>query len=273
MARLRASQREEQREAVRQTAQLAMRNRRTNRTDQQRDNLRRARRNASSVDFNRVAFQYDCTIDYSSHPLVRIGPMEIVCNHCGALKFAGEMPGLCCLSGKVKLPLLPPPPEPLHSLLRGETPESRHFLSNTRRYKACFQMTSFGADIIEERGFNPTFKVISTRESKRSSSFGDHNLVILTSPSTLQIQDQIHDRIGSLQPLEDAQHKFIQIYFMGNMEEQLDQRQTINTAMKRAILQDLQQLLHEHHALVRLFKTVLDRMPSDDYKVVIRADK
>jgi hypothetical protein len=57
MARLRASQREEQREAVRQTAQLAMRNRRTNRTDQQRDNLRRARRNASSVDFNRVAFQ------------------------------------------------------------------------------------------------------------------------------------------------------------------------------------------------------------------------
>jgi hypothetical protein len=203
MGRLRASQRQEQREAVRQTAQLAMRNRRTNRTDQQRDNLRRARR---SVDLNRVAFQYDCTIDYNSHPFVRIGPMEIVCNHCGALKFAGETPGLCYLSGKVKLPLLPPPPEPLHSLLRGETPKSRHFLSNTQRYNGCFQITSFGADIIEERGFNPTFKVISTRESKRSFSFGGHNSVILTSPSTLQIQDQIHHRIGSLQPLEDAQH-------------------------------------------------------------------
>lgn len=60
---------------------------------------------------------------------------------------------------------------------------------------------------------------------------------------------------------------------MGNMEEQLDRRQEINTAMKRAILQDLQQLLHEHHALVRLFKTALERMPNDDYKVVIRADK
>lgn len=60
---------------------------------------------------------------------------------------------------------------------------------------------------------------------------------------------------------------------MGNTEEQLDRRQEINTATKRTILQDLQQLLHEHHALVRLFKSALERMPIDDYKVVIRADK
>lgn len=60
---------------------------------------------------------------------------------------------------------------------------------------------------------------------------------------------------------------------MGNMEEQLDRREEINTAMKRAILRDLQQLLHEHHALVSLFKTALERMPNNDYKVVIRADK
>ncbi|XP_037936841.1 uncharacterized protein LOC119670591 [Teleopsis dalmanni] len=43
--------------------------------------------------------------------------------------------------------------------------------------------------------------------------------------------------------------------------------------MKIAILQDLQQLLHEQHALVRLFKTALERMPHDNYKVVIRSDK
>ena len=86
--------------------------------------------------------------------------MHIVCEHCAALKFSGETPGLCCLNGKVKLPLLTPPPEPLHSLLRGDTPESRHFLANTQKYNKCFQMTSFGADIVEEYGFNPTFKVI-----------------------------------------------------------------------------------------------------------------
>ena len=97
--------------------------------------------------------------------------------------------------------------------------------------------------------------------------------VILTLFSNLQIQGQIHHRIGSLLPLEDARHKFLQIYFMGNMEEQLDRRQEINTAVKRATLHDLQHLLHEHHALVRLFMTALERMPNDDYKVVIRADK
>lgn len=170
MARLRASQTQEQREAAREAARLRMRNRRAYRTDQQRDNLRRARRNASSVDLNRAAFLYDCTIDYSSHPFVCIGPMDVVCEHCGALKFAGETPGLCCLNGKVKLPLLTPPPEPLHSLLRGETPESRHFLANTQKYNGCFQMTSFGADIIEEHGFNPTFKVIYVEDSKCSFS-------------------------------------------------------------------------------------------------------
>ncbi|XP_030246683.1 uncharacterized protein LOC115565616 [Drosophila navojoa] len=89
----------------------------------------------------------------------------------------------------------------------------------------------------------------------------------------LKIQGQNCHRIESLQPIEDAQHKFLQIYFMGNMEEQLDRRQEINTAMKRAILQDLQQMLHEHHELVKLFKTALERMLRDDYKVVIRVDK
>ncbi|XP_041448143.1 uncharacterized protein LOC111075306 [Drosophila obscura] len=106
-------------------------------------------------------------------------------------------------------------------------------------------MTLFGEELPIEYGLYPTFK----------------------------IQGQIHHRIGSLQPLEDAQHKFLQIYFMGNMEEILDRRQEIHTSMKRGILKDLQKLLHENHALVSLFKTALERMPNDDYKVVIRADK
>lgn len=166
MARIRASQTQAQREAAREAVRSAMRNSRAYRTDQQRDNVRRARRNTSSVVLNRAAFLYDCTVDYSSHPLVRIGQMDVACEHCGALKFAGETPGLCCLNGKVKLPLLTSPPEPLQSLLRGETPESRHFLGNIQKYNGCFQMTSFGADIIEEHGFNPTFKVNYVQKSK-----------------------------------------------------------------------------------------------------------
>lgn len=165
MAELRASQTQEQREIARESARLRIRNRRANLTDQQRGNVRSARRqrHASNVDLNLAAFLYDCSIDYSSHPLVCIGQMDVVCDHCGALKFAGETPGLCCLNGKVKLPSLAHPPEPLYSLLCGETPESRHFLANTQKYNGCFQMTSFGAEIIAEHGFNPTFKVYKSK--------------------------------------------------------------------------------------------------------------
>lgn len=60
---------------------------------------------------------------------------------------------------------------------------------------------------------------------------------------------------------------------MDNMEEQLDWRLVINAGMKRAILQHLQCLLHEHHVLVRLFRNALERMPNDDYKIVIKPDK
>lgn len=35
----------------------------------------------------------------------------------------------------------------------------------------------------------------------------------------------------------------------------------------------MQQLIHEHNQLVKLFRTALEMMPSVDNKVVIRADK
>ena len=127
------------------------------RRDQQRHNLRC---DASSVDLNRAAFLYDYTIEYSSHPFVRIGEMGVICEECGAIKFAGETPGLCCFNGKVKLPLLNSPPEALRSLLFGKRPKSRHFVTKTQKHIGCFQMTSFEANIIQEAGFNPTFMVI-----------------------------------------------------------------------------------------------------------------
>ncbi|CAG4942820.1 unnamed protein product [Parnassius apollo] len=102
MARLCASQSREQSEAARETARLAMRNRRANNRGQQIDNLRRRTRYLSSADLNRAAFRYDCSNDYSLHPSVCIGQMDVVCEYCGALKFSGETAGLCCLNGKVK---------------------------------------------------------------------------------------------------------------------------------------------------------------------------
>lgn len=98
---------------------------------------------------------------------------------CGALKSAGETSGSRCLSGEIKLPLLSLPSEPL---LRGETSESRHFLSNTQSYNDFFPLLSFG-------------------------SFVNHKVVIRAS-LRLYRSNAKFNQIGSLQSL----------YFMDNMK-------------------------------------------------------
>jgi hypothetical protein len=35
----------------------------------------------------------------------------------------------------------------------------------------------------------------------------------------------------------------------------------------------LQNFFHEHNELIKLFKTAIEQMPSDNHKIVIRADK
>jgi len=116
-----------------------MRNHRANLRDQKLYNFRRTRRNLSSTNVNRTGFQLDCNTDYCLHIGVRIGPMDVVCEYCGALKFSGETPGLCCLIGKVKLSLLTPPLELLNSLLCGKKPELQNFLAITQKHNSCFQ--------------------------------------------------------------------------------------------------------------------------------------
>ncbi|CAF3947988.1 unnamed protein product [Rotaria magnacalcarata] len=192
------------------------------------------------------AFRYDPTKSYDSHPQLSIGRMTDVCAHCEAYKWPGEAPGMCCSNGKVKLSPLKPPPEPLESLMSGTTSESKHFLENIRQYNSCFQMTSFGAsEKVFESGFRSTFKV----------------------------QGQVYHRVGSLLPSSDEAPKFLQIYFMGDERKQADRRCKTNPGTRGDIVMKLQQMLHQYNTYVHSFKTALERMPSDEYNVIIKADK
>lgn len=83
--------------------------------------------------------------------------MERLCMHCDALKFFKESPGMCCSNGKVSLPPLTVPPEPLRSYVSGATNLSKTFLANIRKYNSAFQMTSFGASKVVKDGFMFTF--------------------------------------------------------------------------------------------------------------------
>lgn len=250
-------------------------------TDSQRPiNVRRDRVPRRRLDaMENVAFNYDCDADYSEYG--SIGLMNNICRHCNAKKFKGETPGMCCLSGKVVLPALEPPPEPLDSLLNGQSPRSKHFLKTISSYNACFQMTSFGATKVIRDAM--TFKVISSQgisnvlyNATKDKIFNIFRNSDPNSPYiayTLQIQGQLYHRAGSLLPFADGDHQFLQIYFIDNETTELDQRCTIGSNTRRDIVLELQRFLHQNNELVKLFKVGLDRMPSDNHKIVIRADK
>ncbi|GBN72569.1 hypothetical protein AVEN_248566-1 [Araneus ventricosus] len=116
------------------------------------------------------------------HLKADIGKMNVICKYCRAKKFKCETLGMCCSNGKVKLPSLDQPPEPLYSLISGVALESTHFLQNIRKYNACFQLTSFGTTTVDrEEGFMPIFNR----------------------------QGQIYHRIGSLLPFKDRTPQFL----------------------------------------------------------------
>lgn len=172
--------------------------------------------------------------------------MDQVCLHCLALKFQNEPPGMCCSNGKISLWPLQEPPEPLRSYLSGTTTDSRHFLQNIRKYNSSFQMTSFGAShIVNYGGFMPTFKV----------------------------KGQIYHRIGSFLPENESDSIYLQIYFMGDKETETDRRCELNQGTRREIIAELQDFFHQNNSLVQTFTTALEQIPSNEYQVVIRADK
>ncbi|XP_071035395.1 uncharacterized protein [Parasteatoda tepidariorum] len=201
---------------------------------------------------NRLAFEYDPEIDYSSHALILIGSMDNECQYCHALKYKGESPGLCCASGKISLPPLNPPPEPLKTLLAGTASQSKLFLRKIRKFNSCFQMTSFGAT-----------KIVHNEDGRNFES-------------TFKIQGQVYHQIGSLLPMPNVDPKFLQIYFMGDEEQQTHTRCVYNhieQMEEREIVDNLETFLQNHNQLIRLFKTLSSRLQNDNYAIVIKADK
>ncbi|XP_063929850.1 uncharacterized protein LOC135142114 [Zophobas morio] len=154
--------------------------------------------------------------------------MTKLCLHCRALKFQKEAPGMCCSNGKISLLPLTEPPEPLLTYVAGVTRESKQFLQHIRKYNSCFQMTSFGAtNIVRYNNFMPTFKV----------------------------QGQVYHQIGTLLPVSKEDPQFLQIYFMDNVEKEIDRRCAFT------------QLFGPR------FQIRIGECKSDDFKLIIRADK
>jgi len=113
----------------------------------------------------RKAFQYEAEVNYSMRGDIQIGEME-------------------------------EPPQPLRDLLAESSLTSDSFLKLIRKYNSAFQMTSFGAHVVREGGWMPTFKV----------------------------QGQVYHLIGSLLPSQNCKPSFLQIYFIADYNKQADAR-------------------------------------------------
>lgn len=108
------------------------------------------------------------------------------------------------------------------------------------------------------------------------TSFGaDKNLTELGYTTTYKIQGQVYHLLGSLLPSADQQHKFMQIYFIGNEASEVIHRvNNTNGSLNSEVVRDLQRLLHAHHENVWIFKRLLDILDSStNRKVIINPDK
>ena len=87
-----------------------------------------------------------------------MGKMDVVCSECGALHWASEMLvnsprfGMCCFSGKIKIPRLEDPPPELIHLLSGWEDLCKKFRDHIRNYNNALVMTSLGCD--QDRAIN-----------------------------------------------------------------------------------------------------------------------
>lgn len=238
----RAERNQQRRLEQRQARQFVVDKRRAN--DQQRQQVHRA---FTSDSFRRLAFEYEPDIKYYAHSKVEIGAMDKECPHSNALKLKNEPAGMCCASGKVQLPEIETPPEPLNGLLIGTDPDSNLFLKSIRTFNSCFKMTSFGAtEIVKNNAAN-------------GQQFN----------STFKIKGQVYHKVGSLLPMPNVPHKSLQIYVdsesaLANRVDARCRYNNLNSPSARRIVGELDALLNEHNELLKLFKS-----QCTNYKVTI----
>lgn len=193
-----------------------------------------------------AGFDYNSKIDYAKDKIDDLGP-RLPCIWCCAFKWQDESNGMCCNGGKVQLHAIQHYPEPLQSLLIHQDARSEQFLSSIRKYNGCFQMTSFGAKEVRGGNFMPTFKV----------------------------QGQVYHRIGSIMAKPQTQPSFLQIYFVGDDDNERDIRCKIYSGVNSELVGQLQKLLHKHNKYILDLKAAIDSVPKGqkEFKVIINADK
>ena len=124
-----------------------------------------------------------------------------LCKYCGALMWYAERIkkddkkrnantafAMCCLKGKVVLPICKPPPPALLKLFTNKhTSQSRNFLENIRQYNNMFSFTCMGGKV-------------------------NHSLNSGRAPYVYSLSGMNYHNIGTLLPPQGAKPVFSQLY-------------------------------------------------------------
>lgn len=101
---------------------------------------------------------------------------------------------MCCLRGKIKLPVLKEPPAYLHGLLTNDDGLSRHFRDNIRAINMMFSFTSLGGKI-------------------------DNSINTGQGPKIFKLHGENYHLIGSVKPNPNEAAKFSQLYIHDTQNE------------------------------------------------------
>jgi hypothetical protein len=144
--------------------------------------------------------------------------------------------GMCCLQGKVELPVLQPVPETLRALLEDDTEKGKEFRKNICAFNNAFAFTSLG---------------VKLDDSVLRGGGG---------PYVFKIHGELYHQHGSLIPYRDgAPHSFAQLYIHDTAyakEDALQQRLNHNSEQRLngQIFSDLQDMMEQYNPFIEMYR-------------------
>jgi hypothetical protein len=175
-----------------------------------------------------------------------LGNMTVVCPKCNALHWMAErlshssnanpLFGGCCLSGKIRLPLLEDVPQTLRRLLESPDDDAKEFRKNIRTYNSALAFTSLGA--IMDR---------SLLDQERG-------------PYVFKLHGELRHNHGSLIPNEGQTPSYAQLYFYEPDVAFQHRHERNKDRVNATTLSALQEIMLEFNPFVRIYKQAMTRL-------------
>ncbi|EAU86521.2 transcriptional factor B3 [Coprinopsis cinerea okayama7 len=179
----------------------------------------------------------------SKVPRHDLGRMDVPCPHCGALHWLIERTdgsigsplfGTCCRKGRVRIPLLEQPPQPLQLLLTAQTLQAKAFRNDLWKYNRAFSFTSLG--VLEDHAINNG-----------------------SSAPVFRICGELHHNSAALTPTGGRTPKYAQLYIY-EPQAALQHRINQNEDLDSGIMAQLQAMLLASNRFAHLYRSAYQIM-------------